>query len=44
MGHMVALKRRIGYVLKLARYVTILDHDQSIFLKSSAKTVENVTS
>ena len=41
---MVALKRRKGYVLKLARYVTIPDHDHNIFLKSSAKTVENVTS
>ena len=28
---MVALKRRKRYVLKLARYVTLPDHDHSIF-------------
>ena len=42
MGHMVALKRRKGYVLKLARYVTLPDHDHYIFLKSSAKTVQKL--
>ena len=30
MGHMVALKRTIGCVLKQARYVTLPDHDHSI--------------
>ena len=41
---MVALKRRKGYILKLARYATLPDHDHSIILKTSAKTVGFVTS
>ena len=36
---MVALKRRKGYILKLARYAALPDHHHSIFLKTSAKTV-----
>ena len=31
---MVALKRRKGYILKLARNPTLPDHDHSIFLKN----------
>ena len=40
MGHMVALKRTGEYVLKQARYVTLPDHDHSIFFEILAKTVE----
>ena len=39
MGHMVALKRTKGFVLKHARYVTLPDHDRNIYLKL-AKTAE----
>ena len=31
---MVALKRRKGYILKLARYATLPDLDHSIFSKN----------
>ena len=41
---MVALKRRKGYILKLARNPTLPDHDHSILRKTSAKMVGFMTS